>query len=102
MRIAAILIIGALAIGATVYLGRPTEDREMSDIAAMNIVLAEGAARVKQIDLETIELQLGSTDFKIYQLCHADPPTTAEHKKLCARIEKKLAAKQAEAKAHPW
>jgi hypothetical protein len=101
-RIAVIVFLGALGIGAAVYLGQPKEDRQLEQLKASNIVLAESAERVKQLDQETIELQLGSTDYKIYKLCHQAAPTTKEHQRLCERVEKKLAAKQAEAKAHPW
>jgi hypothetical protein len=101
-RIAAILILGALAIGATAWISQPGEDPEMAQIAAQNARFIQTEERIKQINLETIELQLGDLDFRIYKQCHADPPTTKEHQRLCARVEKKLAAKQAEAKAHPW
>lgn len=101
-RIAIILILGVLAIGGTVYLSQPGEDKDMAQLVAQNARFVETAERIKQIKLETIELQLGDLDFRIYQQCHLDPPTTKEHQKLCAQVEKKLAAKQAEAKAHPW
>ncbi len=101
-RIAAILILGALAIGVTAWISQPGEDPEMAQIAAQNARFIQTGERIKQINLETIELQLGSSDFTIYQQCHRAAPITKEHQRLCAQVEKKLSAKQAEAKAHPW
>jgi hypothetical protein len=101
-RIAAILILGALAIGVTAWMSQPGEDKEMAQQVALNDRWVQSNERVKQINLETIELQLGSSDFTIYQQCHRAAPTTKEHQRLCAQVEKKLSAKQAEAKAHPW
>jgi hypothetical protein len=100
-RIAVIIILGVLAIGAASWISQPGEDPGLASIAVSNVYLAESAERLKQLQKEHIETLLGD-DFKIYQLCHVSPPTTKEHQRLCARIDKKLAAKQAEAKTHPW
>lgn len=101
-RIAIIAVLGVLAIGAAAWGTQPEEDKEMAEIGEQNVRFIETAEHIKQINLQIMELHLGDLDFRIYKQCHADPPTTKEHQKLCERVENKLAAKQAEDKKHPW
>jgi hypothetical protein len=101
-RIAAIVVVGILAIGATAWITAPEEDKEMAALVEQNGRIFETAEHIKQLQTELIEKQLGDLDFRIYKQCHIDPPTTKEHQNLCARIENKLLKKQAEAKSYRW
>lgn len=101
-RSLAFLGVGAIAIVATAFLTGPKKDREVDNIAASNVVLADNEDRLKLAEMENKKALLGDVDFRIYQFCHQATPTTKEHHKLCARVEDKLKTAQKKAKANPW